>query len=74
MPMDIKNLNRVEAFTTKDGSEIRELSSSRNSCIRNQSLAEARVFPQTLPSGLVRPPEQAMEDHEAGPTDWRWNG
>ena len=49
--MDIQNLNRVEAFTTKDGSEIRELLASRNSCIRNQSLAEARVFPgkRTIP-------------------------
>ena len=30
-------------FITKDGSEIRELLAHRNSCIRNQSLAEARV-------------------------------
>jgi mannose-6-phosphate isomerase-like protein (cupin superfamily) len=41
--MDIKNLNDVPAFITKDGSEIRELLAHRNSCIRNQSLAEARV-------------------------------
>ena len=41
--MDIKNLNDVPAFTTKDGSEIRELLAYRNSAIRNQSLAEARV-------------------------------
>lgn len=41
--MDIKNLQEVPAFTTKDGSEIRELLACRNSCIRNQSLAEARV-------------------------------
>ncbi len=41
--MDIKNLNDVPAFTTKDGSEIRELLAHRNSAIRNQSLAEARV-------------------------------
>src|SRR5688572_4884619 len=41
--MDIKNLNEVPAFTTKDGSEIRELLAHRNSCIRNQSLAEARI-------------------------------
>ena len=41
--MDIKNLNDVSAFTTKDGSEIRELLAYRNSCIKNQSLAEARV-------------------------------
>ncbi len=41
--MDIKSLNDVPAFTTKDGSEIRELLAHRNSVIRNQSLAEARV-------------------------------
>jgi mannose-6-phosphate isomerase-like protein (cupin superfamily) len=41
--MDIKNLNQVPAFTTKDGSEIRELLAHRNSVIRNQSLAEARL-------------------------------
>jgi mannose-6-phosphate isomerase-like protein (cupin superfamily) len=43
--MDIRNLDEVPAFTTKDGSEIRELLASRNSCIRNQSLAEARLHP-----------------------------
>ena len=42
--MDIQNIERVPAFTTKDGSEIRELLAHRNSCIRNQSLAEARLF------------------------------
>jgi mannose-6-phosphate isomerase-like protein (cupin superfamily) len=41
--MDLKNLKEVPAFTTKDGSEIRELLASRNSQIRNQSLAEARL-------------------------------
>jgi mannose-6-phosphate isomerase-like protein (cupin superfamily) len=41
--MDIQNLNCVPAFTTKDGSEIRELLAHRNSSIRNQSLAEARL-------------------------------
>jgi mannose-6-phosphate isomerase-like protein (cupin superfamily) len=41
--MDIKNLNEVPAFTTKDGSEIRELLAYRNSVIRKQSLAEARL-------------------------------
>jgi mannose-6-phosphate isomerase-like protein (cupin superfamily) len=45
--MDVQNLGRVPAFTTKDGSEIRELLSHRNSCIRRQSLAEAR-----LPAGM----------------------
>ncbi|MEI9961440.1 MAG: cupin domain-containing protein [Limisphaerales bacterium] len=41
--MDIKNLNEVSAFITKDGSEICELLAHRNSAIRNQSLAEARL-------------------------------
>ena len=43
--MDIQNINKVTAFTTKDGSEIRELLAHRNSCIVNQSLAEARLSP-----------------------------
>jgi mannose-6-phosphate isomerase-like protein (cupin superfamily) len=43
--MDIHNIAHVPAFTTKDGSEIRELLAHRNSCIRKQSLAEARVAP-----------------------------
>lgn len=43
--MDVVNLERVDAFTTKDGSEIRELLAHRNSCIRQQSLAEARLPP-----------------------------
>lgn len=49
--MDIHNIDRVPAFTTKDGSEIRELLAHRNSGIRNQSLAEARLPPggQTTP-------------------------
>ena len=41
--MDVKNLNDVPSFTTKDGSEIRELLAHRNSAIANQSLAEARI-------------------------------
>jgi mannose-6-phosphate isomerase-like protein (cupin superfamily) len=41
--MDICNLNAAPPFVTKDGSEIRELLAHRNSAIRNQSLAEARL-------------------------------
>ena len=48
--MDIKNLNEVPSFITKDGSEIREVLAHRNSAIRNQSLAEAR-----LPVGASTP-------------------
>jgi mannose-6-phosphate isomerase-like protein (cupin superfamily) len=43
--MDVRNLEDVPAFTTMDGSEIRELLAYRNSGIRNQSLAEARLEP-----------------------------
>lgn len=43
--MDIHNIDDVPSFTTKDGSEIRELLAHRNSCIVKQSLAEARLPP-----------------------------
>ena len=43
--MHIKNLADVAPFVTKDGSEIRELLAHRNSAIRQQSLAEARLAP-----------------------------
>ncbi|MGE0608037.1 MAG: cupin domain-containing protein [Pirellulales bacterium] len=43
--MDITNIGTVPAFTTKDGSQIREVLAHRNSVIRKQSLAEARVAP-----------------------------
>ncbi len=57
--MDVKNLDKVAAFITKDGSEIRELLAYRNSCIRNQSLAEARVAPgQTIAAHYHRRTEE----------------
>jgi mannose-6-phosphate isomerase-like protein (cupin superfamily) len=43
--MDVKQYSQLDSFVTKDGSIIRELLSHRNSGIRNQSLAEARVPP-----------------------------
>jgi len=46
--MDIVRLSEAKPFVTKDGSEIRELLAYRNSVIRNQSLAEAR-----LPAGAA---------------------
>ena len=51
--MDIINIEKVEPFTTKDGSQIRELLAHRNSCIRNQTLAEAR-----LPAGASTTPHR----------------
>jgi mannose-6-phosphate isomerase-like protein (cupin superfamily) len=44
--MEIRQLDRQEAFTTKDGSTIRSILDCANAPVRNQSLAEAR-----LPSG-----------------------
>ena len=41
--MEIKSLSDAPPFLTKDGSEIRELLAHRNSAIRQQSLAEARL-------------------------------
>jgi len=41
--MDVWNIEQIEPFATKDGSEIRELLAHRNSGIRNQTLAEARL-------------------------------
>ena len=41
--MDIKKIDEAIPFITRDGSEIRELLAHRNSVIRNQSLAEARL-------------------------------
>lgn len=41
--MDIVNRADAPPFTTVDGSTIRELMAHRNSCIRQQSLAEARL-------------------------------
>ena len=46
--MEIISLTGAQPFITKDGSEIRELLAYRNSSIRNQSLAEAR-----LPAGAA---------------------
>ena len=57
--MDVRNINQVPAFTTKDGSEIRELLASRNSCISNQTLAEAR-----LPAGGSTTPHHHVKTEE----------
>lgn len=43
--MDVINQREAVPFTTVDGSTIRELLAHRNSAIRQQSLAEARLAP-----------------------------
>ncbi len=57
--MDIHNMNDAQPFITKDGSEIRELLAHRNSCLRNQSLAEAR-----LPAGSATTPHHHRRTEE----------
>ena len=57
--MDVVNIEQAAPFTTKDGSEIRELLAHRNSCIRRQSLAEAR-----LPPGASTTPHYHPETEE----------
>ena len=57
--MDVINLADAPPFTTKDGSEIRELLAHRNSAIRNQSLAEARI-----PSGEATAPHYHPQAEE----------
>jgi mannose-6-phosphate isomerase-like protein (cupin superfamily) len=53
--MDVINLADAAPFTTKDGSEIRELLAHRNSAIRNQSLAEARLPPGAATAAHFHP-------------------
>ena len=56
--MDVINRNDAIPFTTVDGSTIRELLAHRNSAIRHQSLAEARL-----------PPGQATTPHHHAVTE-----
>ncbi|HEY0455478.1 MAG TPA: cupin domain-containing protein [Verrucomicrobiae bacterium] len=56
--MEIRSLGDAPPFITKDGSEIRELLAYRNSHIKNQSLAEAR-----LPAGA------STQEHYHGRTE-----
>lgn len=43
--MIVRNIAETEAFTTKDGSTIRELLGIPTAPVRNQSLAEATLHP-----------------------------
>ena len=58
--MRIENLERVDAFTTKDGSEIRELAGIPTGNAEKQSLAEATVPPGAETEEHYHPP-QALE-------------
>jgi mannose-6-phosphate isomerase-like protein (cupin superfamily) len=81
--MDIVNRSRTVPFTTKDGSEIRELLAHRNSAIRNQSLAEATIAVGTATQEHFHPRSEEIyyilsgtarmkidgEEREVGPLD-----
>lgn len=81
--MDIRNIDRVPSFITADGSEIRELLAYRNSCIRYQSLAEARLPPGEATRPHYHPRTEEIyyllegtgcirfgdKEHEVGPGD-----
>ena len=56
--MEIRNLKHRQDFVTMDGSEIRELLAHRNSAIRNQSLAEARLPGPPPPSIITAKPRR----------------
>ena len=53
--MDIVNRDSVKAFTTKDTSTIREILAPRNSCLVQQSLAEATLLPGALTQAHFHP-------------------
>lgn len=57
--MTIENLADQKPFTTKDGSQIRSILDLSNSCVKNQSLAEA-----TLPVGAATERHYHMKSEE----------
>jgi mannose-6-phosphate isomerase-like protein (cupin superfamily) len=57
--VDVQNAARLAPFTTKDGSQIRELLAYRNSCLCAMSLAEA-----TLPPGAATVPHYHLQAEE----------
>jgi mannose-6-phosphate isomerase-like protein (cupin superfamily) len=81
--MDIINRAAAAPFITKDGSEIRELLSHRNSGIRNQTLAEATLAVGTATQEHYHPKAEEIyyivrgkgrmkidgEEREVGPQD-----
>ena len=67
--MDIRSLETVVPFITKDGSQIRELLAHRNSCIRNQSLAEAALGKRNGHRRTLPPEDGGDLLHSGG--EWR---
>ena len=58
--MEIVNRNDADPFITKDTSEIREILSPRNSSIRRQSLAEARLLPGKSTEEHIHPKSEEI--------------
>ena len=44
--MEVRNVDKIKPYITKDKSEIREIFHPTNSAIKNMSIAEARVKPR----------------------------
>ena len=58
--MDVPNLARVGAFTTKDGSQIRELAHPAWTAAAHQSLAEATVPPGAATTAHYHPRSEEL--------------
>ncbi len=72
--MDIVNRAQTVPFTTKDGSEIRELLAYRNSCIRHQSLAEATIAVGTATQEHYHPKSEEIYYILSGTGRMKLNG
>lgn len=58
--MDVVNRSQTLPYTTKDGSQIRELLAYRNSSLTQQSLAEATLLPGTATTRHYHPKSEEI--------------
>ena len=72
--MEVRNVNEVPAFITKDSSEIREIMAYRNSGIAAQSLAQATVYPGQSTEEHYHPRTEEIYYIEKGRGRIRVNG
>jgi mannose-6-phosphate isomerase-like protein (cupin superfamily) len=72
--MEVRNVNEVPAFITKDSSEIREIMAYRNSAITAQSLARAVVYPGRSTEEHYHPRTEEIYYIEKGRGRIRVNG
>lgn len=69
--MDIVNLEECKRFLTKDGSNIREILSPKNSGLKRQSLAEATVPPGGATAEHIHPEAEEIYFVLAGQAEMR---